>query len=502
MTKLLGGEGLGAYNFLTQKYMADIDRKVEVCEASSLPESKEITSDDTVGAGDNPEIDYVGSNESQNLIISSSRTSGENAFESAFNASKYGSNLIFQRKERVHEVGKQSSGERMTVSEISGESEKISVKGRPSDAYPVVIGEGTNGNESSETSVTRFSKDGVDKLDSAAAVFDLNEDINEDGTDKFIQPDVETVSSCSVIKVVAKAGIPRGLPTTPLKFAGGRNWKGSAEMSAFRSVALSKRFSRESYSKKRYSPRGFTGIDLNVAAVEEHSSTLQEHFCSDVGSKRAKSLNNDLDFLRGDANGLSLNTYTCKEETSKNFQWLGQDHEPLGNKTSDHSTNHGDREIDFISRESLTDSSNMQQEQEQDANQTHSKQYLVAAKNVLQPMELLQRVAPWQPKLPYISCTLPPQNHFLPFSQNHVPYSYYFQEHGNLVQINCPNTRNRAPIPTVDAKAKRIIPTSGIRMVEAAPLIFLMGNPTDEHFKSINQETWYATMTKGRNQEG
>ncbi|XP_073021051.1 uncharacterized protein [Primulina eburnea] len=483
--------------------MADFDQKVEVCEGSSLPESKEITSNDTVGASDNPEIDYVGNNESQDSIFKSLRTSGGNAFESAFNSSKYGSNLIFHGKERLPEAGKQSSCERMTVSEVSVESEKISVKGKSSDAYPVVIDEGANGNESSETSMTRLSKDGVDKLDSAATLFDLNEDINEDGTGEFIQPDVETVSSCSVIKVVAKAGVPRGLPTMTFKFEGGRNWKSSAEMSAFRSVPLCKRFSSESCSKKRYSPRGFTGIDLNVAAVEEHSSTLQEHFCSDGGSKRAKSLSDDLHFLHDDANGLSLNTCTCKEETSKNIQWLGQDHEPLGNKTSYHSTNHGDREINFISRASLTDSSTMQQER--DANQTHSKQFQVAAKNARRPMELLQRVAPWQPKLPYISCTLPPQNHFLPFSQNHVPYSYYFQEHGDLVQIiNGPNTRNRATpiIPTVDAKAKRSIPTSGIRMVEAAPLMFLMGKPTDKHIKSINQETWYATSTKGRNQEG
>ncbi|XP_073124669.1 uncharacterized protein [Henckelia pumila] len=390
----------------------------------------------------------------------------------------------------------------MTVSEISGEREKMLVKHKSSDTYPLASGEGTNGNESS--SMTRLSKDGVDKLDSVAALFDLNEDIYEDGTDDFIQPDVETVSSRSVIKVVAKAGIPSGLPTMPLKFEGGQNWKGSAEVSAFRSVALSNRFSSEPCSQKRYSPRGFTGIDLNVAAVEEHSSTLPEHLCSDVGSKRAKTLSNELNFLHGDANGLSLNAYTCKEVASKNFQWLGQDHEPLGNKTSDHSTNPGNQEIDFISRASLKDSSTLQQEQ--NANHTPSKQYLVAANNVLQPMELLQRVAPWQAKLPYISCTLPPQNHFskVQFSQNHVPYGYHFQEQGNLVQIiNGPNTRNRATaIPTVDAIAMRSIPTSGIRMVEAAPLMFLAGNPTDEHIKSINQEAWYATLTKRKEPEG
>ncbi|XP_073032307.1 uncharacterized protein [Primulina eburnea] len=484
--------------------MADIDIKVEICEASSWTESKETTSNHTVEAGDNRETDDVSGNKLQDSIISSYRISDENAFEPASNVSKHKSNIIFQGKARLCDTGKQSSGKRMTVSEVSGESEKMSVKDKSSDTYTVVIGEGTNGNESSETWMTRLSKDGVDKLDSVAAVFDLNEDINEDGTDGFIQPDVETLSSCSVIKVVAKAGIPRGLPTMPLKFEGGHNWKGSAEMSAFRSVALSNMFPSEPCSRKRYSSRGFTGIDLNVAAVEEQSSTLQEHFCSDVGSKRAKSLGNDLNFLHGEANGLNMNAYTCKAVTYKNFQWLGQDHEPLGNKTSDHSTNPGNREIDFISHTSLKDSSTMRQEQ--DTNLAHSEQYLVAASNVLQPMELLQRVAPWQPKLPYISCTLPPQNHFLkvPFSQNHVPYSYHFQEHGNLVQIiNGPNTRNRTTsISTVDAKAVRSIPTSGIRMVEAAPLMFLTGNLTDEHSKSINQENWYATLTKSKEPEG
>ncbi|XP_073032311.1 uncharacterized protein [Primulina eburnea] len=473
--------------------MADIDIKVEICEASSWTESKETTSNHTVEAGDNRETDDVSGNKLQDSIISSYRISDENAFEPASNVSKHKSNIIFQGKARLCDTGKQSSGKRMTVSEVSGESEKMSVKDKSSDTYTVVIGEGTNGNESSETWMTRLSKDGVDKLDSVAAVFDLNEDINEDGTDGFIQPDVETLSSCSVIKVVAKAGIPRGLPTMPLKFEGGHNWKGSAEMSAFRSVALSNMFPSEPCSRKRYSSRGFTGIDLNVAAVEEQSSTLQEHFCSDVGSKRAKSLGNDLNFLHGEANGLNMNAYTCKAVTYKNFQWLGQDHEPLGNKTSDHSTNPGNREIDFISHTSLKDSSTMRQEQ--DTNLAHSEQYLVAASNVLQPMELLQRVAPWQPKLPYIS---------FPFSQNHVPYSYHFQEHGNLVQIiNGPNTRNRTTsISTVDAKAVRSIPTSGIRMVEAAPLMFLTGNLTDEHSKSINQENWYATLTKSKEPEG
>ncbi|KZV40881.1 hypothetical protein F511_05126 [Dorcoceras hygrometricum] len=436
----------------TQKYMADIDRKVEKWEASSLPESKEIISNDTVGAGasDNPEKSDESGNKSQDLFISSYRISDKNAFESVSSVSKHGSNIIFQCKARLCET---------------------------------------------ETSMTRLSKDGVDKLNSVAAVFDLNEDISEDGKDGFIQPDVEAVSTCSVIKVVAKAGIPRGLPTVPLKFEGGQNWIGSTEMSAFRSVALSNMFLSEPCSKKRRRPRGFTGIDLNVAAVEEHCSTLQEHFCSEVGSKRAKNLSNDLNFLRGDANCSNLNAYRCKEVASNNFHRPGQDHEPLGNKTSDHSTNPGNREIDFINHASLTDSSTMRQEQD-----TNHKQYLVAANNVLQPL-------PWQPKFPYLSCTLQPQNIFseVPFSQNHVPYTYHPQEHGNLVQIiNGPNMRNRAiSMRTIDAKAMRSMPTSGTRIGEGAPLILLTGNPRDEHIKSlVNQETWFAMLTKGQEPGG
>ncbi|KAI3464342.1 hypothetical protein Pfo_021005 [Paulownia fortunei] len=455
------------------------------------------------------------------------------------------------------------SGERMINYEASGEGENIlAVKGKPLETGPEVMNTIKGdfwANESSESSMTKPGKVSMKDQNTFIAGFDLNEDINAYGMDDCIQPVVATISSHRVIHVLAKAGIPSGQPMIPLKFEGGLGWKGTAETSAFRPAALSKSLDRKTCSRNHRpkDPQGFTGIDLNVAAVEdsaangmpmEHEgisspSTLQDSH-SEVNSKQAKSLWIDLNCLYDAADefpqpsllpksencplvDLNLNVNTSIVDKSKNVHWLGQGRQSLGKKTSD-SVDPGKRDFNFTSHDYLPGLSTMQHV----ANNAHT---LVAAPNIPQPVELMQRVASLQPKLPFISHTLPPHSypskgpfHFgsrdpLPsgihFSGT-MPYARYSHEHGvfpgvlnpgtvhtsfdtpHLVQVvHKQSTSNiTAYTPKLGVKTEDNLSTSGSKMDEARQFLYLTKHsPMGER---MHQEAWYATSMKRKEPEG
>uniref|UniRef100_A0A5B7B272 Uncharacterized protein n=1 Tax=Davidia involucrata TaxID=16924 RepID=A0A5B7B272_DAVIN len=288
--------------------------------------------------------------------------------------------------------------------------------------------------------------------------FDLNEDIQPNEVEHPKQAVDETVSSYNVINVsmpipvVAKSGVPICLPIpmTPLKFEGELGWRGSAATSAFRPASLSKSFNRNGASSiddNNCSPKhsqGFTGIDLNVAAEGDDSelellpresvaipSGYPFKESSIESSKRAERLNIDLNRLseiddnfprssppvslsRHSAVDFDLNDNPSIGDACNDAHWPGQSSQLLRNMALDDPSVSfmGDsRQPDFncLGPASWADLSSMQ-----GFSHGHTRPFLVAAPNVLPSIEQMQRVVPFQPKLPYTPQALPP--HIYPYN--------------------------------------------------------------------------------------
>ncbi|XP_011096317.1 uncharacterized protein LOC105175546 [Sesamum indicum] len=451
------------------------------------------------------------------------------------------------------------SGERLINSGTSEESENIlAIKGKPVKMSPEMMGKFKGdswANESSESSIMKYSEVAAKDQGTFIAGFDLNEEINANGTEDFIQPVVTTISSHRVIHVVAKAGRPSGQPTVPLKFEGRLGWKGSAETSAFLPAVHSKCLDRKTCSRNNEpkAPQGFTGIDLNIAALEdsapngmpmEHEGILQDSQ-SEVDSKRSKNLWIDLNCLYDAADeftqpsllpvsenhhveDLNLNVTTSEGYRSYNLQRLGKGLQSLGNKTSD-SANPGRRDFNFTSHCQLVDLSSMQ-------HVPQNAYAAVASPDILQPEEMMQRVASLQPKLPFISHTLPPHSYPskgpFPFgpvdplpSSIHIsgtmPYPRYPHEHGVLPEVFNPGTAhmslrtphflqvvhgqgtgsNTASTHKLDLKTEEnLLSTKGTKMDEARQFLFLAKNSSmDEH---LHPEAWSSGSMKRKEPEG
>lgn len=399
-------------------------------------------------------------------------------------------------------------------------------------------------NESAGSSIKKRSKKTVKDQDKVIAGFDLNEDINADEPDDCVQPVFASVSSPSVIHVVAKAGIPSGQPMIPLKFEGGLGWKGTAETSAFRPTALLKNLGGKtcSMNHRPKDPEGLTGIDLNVSFVGDIAAngTPMEHegvsspsnfqdSHSEVDRKHAKEPWIDLNCLydaAGDSTqpsippksenlplvDLNLDTSASLADRSNNAHWLGQGCQFLGNKTSDFS-NPGMRDFSIPGNVYLADLSTMQHM----ANNAHT---LMASPHILQPMEPMQRVAShtltpygYSPNGPFHYGSKDP----LPSS---MPYTRFYREHGifpeafnpgsvhssyntpHLVQFLHEQSSSNVTgfVPKLEVKTEDLLSTSGIKIDGPRQFPFLSNNsPMGEH---MHQEAWYAAPLKMKESEG
>ncbi|XP_051139566.1 uncharacterized protein LOC127257226 [Andrographis paniculata] len=383
--------------------------------------------------------------------------------------------------------------------------------------------------EASEFSLTKPTKVVRETQNTHVAEFDLNEDINTHGSDDCDHQPAATVSSAQrVIQVVAKAGKPSGLPEIPLLFEGRLGWQGSAETSAFRrppgrSRILETKLYPE--NKEAKDPQGFTGIDLNIAAVEENSASEMP---VELGLNESKNRGLiDLNHLYDAADeftqpslqpesanppsiDLNMNGNTSTGDRSNILHWPNVDHHSLGNNTSD-SANPRARYINLIGQEYFA-----------------NPHIPVAVPSILQPVELLQRAPPLQqPKLPFgpptVNLASYPSNvpqHFisagpLPSSirvSGGVPYARYSHEHAiypgllhpgsvhasfcapHLVQIvheQGPGTI-AATFPSLDARSDDIVSTGRIKMDEARQLGYI----------ATNQETWCDPSMKRKEPEG
>lgn len=337
-------------------------------------------------------------------------------------------------------------------------------------------------NKSVDSWMAKHSKRSVKDEEKTIAGFDLNEDFNANELDDCVQPVSASVSSHNVIHVVAKAGIPSGQRhKIPLKFEGGLGWKGTAQTSAFRSTKnLDGRTCSTNQGPKDLEV--FTGIDLNVAVVEdtaayeipmEHVSTLQDSHQA-VDRKQAKSPWIDLNSLYDAADefiqplippksensplvDLNLDTSSSPAERSSNGHWLGQPSQFLGNKNPDFPYP-GSQHFSFNRNVYVAELSTMQHM----ANNGHN---LMASPQFLQRIELVPRVG---------SNTLPPHGT--------MPYTRFVHKHGIFPEAVNPgsvhslyNTPHPAQfaneqssssnisafVPKVEAKTEDILSASG-----------------------------------------
>lgn len=158
---------------------------------------------------------------------------------------------------------------------------------------------------------TKSDNDTVADLQSPSGFqFDLNETMETDDEVEMSRPQQSAnriFSSPDLrsepITVVAKMGVPVGVPRKPLQFDGKIDWRTSAATSAFRPAQL-KRTKRENDMScgmdDSSRPRGLQGFDLNIAAVEPddfrsmgwgcNSTFPQEHSAkmSSVGMTKKK----------------------------------------------------------------------------------------------------------------------------------------------------------------------------------------------------------------------
>lgn len=420
------------------------------------------------------------------------------------------------------------SRERMVKHEMSGEGGSVvAIKCKSLETGSEVMDKYKDEfwvNESADSSMAKHGKKSLKNEEKVIAGFDLNEDFNANELDDCVKPVSASVSSHSVIHVVAKAGIPSGQPMIPLKFEGGLGWKGTAQTSAFRSTSLLKNLDGKAYSTNHgpKDPEGFAGIDLNVAVVEDIAaygiptegegvsshSTLQE-----VDRKQDKSPWIDLNCLYDAAEeftqpsvqpksensplvDLNLDTSSSLAERSSNVHWLGQASQFSTNKNPNF-PNTGTRDFSYNRNVYLADLSTIQHM----ANNGHT---LMASPQFLQQMELVPRVA---------SHALPPHGA--------MPYTRFFHEHGifpeavnprsvhslynaphpgQFVHEQSSSSNITAFLPKHEAKTEDLLSASGSK--GDTPSFFPFLSKESPMGERMHQEAWYSASLKRKEPEG
>ncbi|XP_074263508.1 uncharacterized protein LOC141586237 [Silene latifolia] len=158
--------------------------------------------------------------------------------------------------------------------------------------------------------------------------FDLNEGIEENEADWHPKPIHESTYCRSAvlsepIPVVAKVGVPMGLPKKPLQFGGELGWKRSGITSAFRSTPLSDPEIKKAPVSKRFE------FDLNIAATTEPECPDDEasRYVSPTVSERFH-----LNGHRPGSLGIDLNhNQTVEEPCKNNFYPQGDTQQHLRN---------------------------------------------------------------------------------------------------------------------------------------------------------------------------
>ncbi|CAK9136374.1 unnamed protein product [Ilex paraguariensis] len=276
--------------------------------------------------------------------------------------------------------------------------------------------------------------------------FDLNEDIHANEVDHPNQLRHETASSYNVIHVVAKCGVPSCLHMTPLKFEGELGWKGSSATSAFRPASLFKGSSTVSSTNNNCGSKHsqcFAGFDLNVTAAEDDISIelTQESVAAlsafpfkdspaEISSKWPEKHSIDLNCLGENGDDFAPSSSTVMStrhlkvdfdlndnpsDTCNDSHLPGQGRQPLGNKlleapaatTFMGNSRHGD--LNCVRPTYWADLNSMQ-----GFGYGGAPPFLLAAPNLLQPAEQMQRVVPFHANLPYTAHTLP--SHSYPYS--------------------------------------------------------------------------------------
>ncbi|XP_047975480.1 uncharacterized protein LOC125217938 [Salvia hispanica] len=311
-------------------------------------------------------------------------------------------------------------------------------------------------NESADSSMVKRCKKSVIGDDKAIAGFDLNKDLNSNEQDDCVQPVLPCVSSHSVIRVVAKAGIPSGRrPMFPLEFEGGLCWKGASKTSAFRSTKNSdgRRCSTIHGTKDL---EGFKGIDLNVAVEEDIPAY-------GTPTEQAKSPLIDLNCLYESAEELSQ----PKLEKSPLVD-LNLDTERSSN---DHWLDHKNVEFPNFSKRDvyLSDLSSIRRIH----NTGHS---LKALPQYLQQMELVPRHI------------LPTTSYF--HEHGIFPGAYNAPHTGQFVHKQSTSSKMAAFAPKLEAKTKELLSTNGSKSEG------LMYFPFLSNERMMHQDAWYAASLK------
>nr|GLL44020.1 uncharacterized protein LOC109176239 isoform X1 [Ipomoea trifida] len=266
--------------------------------------------------------------------------------------------------------------------------------------------------------------------------FDLNDDIQRSALNNHKQSVSEAVSSSNVVRPMAKLGVPLCLPTSTQKFGGELGWRGTAATSAFCLVSSPKDDNAFSAVKTDHSSRdsrGSTVIDLNLTAEEDcpaigfpwanekkpkHSSYSdskpEEKFSFDLN---APGDNADdcpqscfpVNFTKNASMDLNLNDDPSIREACGDHLQL-QRNQPFGIKTPEQAAvpslptkRHPREHLNILGPVYRGDLSHMQV-----FNHARGQPVLVAAPNLLQPVDRLHRFVPLQPQLsPYTMQAVP-----------------------------------------------------------------------------------------------
>ncbi|KAH9627017.1 hypothetical protein KSS87_020668 [Heliosperma pusillum] len=269
---------------------------------------KKCRKDDSVSYGDQI---------SQNLASSviDSKTSKQNSRDG--DASTLSServpftNHTFIRSDVSSEIGQQTSNEkRKYLLEVQGEDSTTMI------SYPF---ESKTAFQEPEHYMTNAS------MKNSHLEFNLNEGIEENEAD-WHPKSIHESSYCrsgvlsEPIPVVAKVGIPMGLPKKPLQFGGELGWKRSGITSAFRSTPLSDPDIKKAPVSERFE------FDLNIAATMEPECPVDEAslYVSPNVSERFH-----LNGHRPGSLGIDLNHDQMVEEPCKNSFYTQSDTQQL-----------------------------------------------------------------------------------------------------------------------------------------------------------------------------
>lgn len=166
--------------------------------------------------------------------------------------------------------------------------------------------------------------------------FDLNEDTDDNGAVCPQQPfheiksSVDSVGASEPIPVVAKVGVPIGLPRKPLQFGGELGWRRSTTTSAFRPT-FSKRSDSENATGESRQSLASQGIDLNIAATMDSEHCIDDN-SMDISAKQngrfpldlnCRSEHDENRYKRG-ASGFDLNFNPAIEDACKHIIQVGE----------------------------------------------------------------------------------------------------------------------------------------------------------------------------------